>query len=511
MLSKQKRRLRTKYYPASTCSPRRVKAGVLSTKQSGQSLIELIVGIAVGVIFIVGAAGIIMVSLRVDFRNTFAQTAHEIAIELGEQVRVFANADWHNVDTLSTSTAYHLATSTTFLDDQSGSSTIVIDGNSYTRSFTLEPVYRDASGEITTPSGILDPSTLRVVSTASWTERGDQDSATVELYLTRNRNRLFHQTDWSGGPVQEGPITVVGDEFATSTNATTTGAVAGSIIIEGLSTGGGGGSNTNIDEINHWAWNDVTGWVDFFITGTVNVSSTKIEGYASSQIGFISFDCATTPIGNQCAGAPGGGFDWGVINDGAGNLSGYAWSDIVGWIGFCGGEGTTDCPGTASHQVTIDSATGFFHNFAWNDDIGWIAFNCEDTPDACGTADYRVETSFGVPPIVATLTSSIFDTERVDGAAFNTIMWQGNTNGGAVKFQIASSQDLNGPWSDSDYLGPDGTSATYYQPISGGVPIAIKREFHNNHRYVRYRVFLESDITLSRTPNVDDIIINWSL
>jgi hypothetical protein len=56
---------------------------------------------------------------------------------------------------------------------------------------------------------------------------------------------------------------------------------------------------------------------------------------------------------------------YGVNNDGAGNLSGYAWSKNVGWINFDpdGDEG-----------VTIDPATGSFDGYAWAENVGWIHF-----------------------------------------------------------------------------------------------------------------------------------------
>ena len=47
---------------------------------------------------------------------------------------------------------------------------------------------------------------------------------------------------------------------------------------------------TNIDSTYRYAWNDVIGWVDFYTTGNINVSSTQLTGYASSSIGFIALD-----------------------------------------------------------------------------------------------------------------------------------------------------------------------------------------------------------------------------
>ncbi len=57
------------------------------------------------------------------------------------------------------------------------------------------------------------------------------------------------------------------------------------------------------------------------------------------------------------------------------NLSGFAWSDNIGWVSFnC--TDTSSC-GTSNYGVNID-ASGNFSGFAWSDNIGWISFNPAD-------------------------------------------------------------------------------------------------------------------------------------
>lgn len=54
------------------------------------------------------------------------------------------------------------------------------------------------------------------------------------------------------------------------------------------------------------------------------------------------------------------------------NVSGWAWSETVGWISF----NCTDrevCP-TSDYGVNIDSATGNFSGYGWSENIGWINF-----------------------------------------------------------------------------------------------------------------------------------------
>jgi hypothetical protein len=81
------------------------------------------------------------------------------------------------------------------------------------------------------------------------------------------------------------------------------------------------------------------------------------------------------------------------------------------------------------------------------------------------------------------LESSTFDT----GAAsnFTILEWEPTSQvpGTSVSFQLASNND-NFTW---NYVGPDGTAATYYT-----VPGTTINPVHDNNRYIRYRVNLES-------------------
>ncbi len=257
---------------------------------------------------------------------------------------------------------------------------------------------------------------------------------------------------------------------------------------------------TNIDATYRYAWNDTIGWIDFgYSAGNVNVSSTQLTGYASSSVGFIALDCATSPNGNIC-----GTSNFKVSNDGNGNLTGWAYNDAIGWISFDSGTATSTYP----YQATINNSTGDFSGWAWNDIIGWISFNCAQ-PNICGTSNYKVKTNWGATPATAELISSIFDTGVSTGAAINTVMWQGSQpSGTGVKFQIASdSTSTPATWT---YRGPDGSNTTYYAPANSDVSAQINLAYHNNHRYFRYKIFLSSNASQTLSPRVDDVIINWS-
>lgn len=56
------------------------------------------------------------------------------------------------------------------------------------------------------------------------------------------------------------------------------------------------------------------------------------------------------------------------------NISGFAWSDSVGWISF----NCTDADCAYNYGVNIDPATGLFSGYAWSENLGWISFNSTD-------------------------------------------------------------------------------------------------------------------------------------
>jgi hypothetical protein len=275
---------------------------------------------------------------------------------------------------------------------------------------------------------------------------------------------------------------------------------------------------TNINSTNRWAWSDLSGWWDFYVENTVEVTSYKLTGYASSSIEDISLDCATTRNGNIC-----GTSEYGVCNgtqyehqngtcqkseSTLRNLSGFAWNDAIGWISFCGGNGTNQCPGSISYGVTIDS-NGDFQGYAWNDIEGWVSFNCINH-GGCDIS-YKVNTNWQSIGAIGYLESSIFDTQTK--GTLNSIIWQGSQpSGTCVNFQIAVSNSQSGPWA---YYGPGQNSNAYFGASCPGPnsPIVIggsDRVWISNKQYLRYKAQLQSDVFRSQTPTVTNIILNWS-
>lgn len=299
-------------------------------------------------------------------------------------------------------------------------------------------------------------------------------------------------------------------------------------------------TNTTSTSPNYYAWDDANHWWDFYHTDTVTVYSTKLEGYASSSLGDLSLDCFTSRNGNICEQSNYGvcqslvathdvnGNCNGTSGLQIGQLSGFAWNDAIGWVSFCGGLGTANCPGSVSYGVNIDINTGEFSGYAWNDAVGWISF-CGGRGgwDCPGSTSYKVVSAWTATSSIGYLYSSIFDTQTTPGATLNGIMWTGNPNANGttnqtyVDFQIAVSASSSGPW---NYEGPGGSTVLYYgAPCSSGfsggtnptgaskdTPICTDPSRVSNYRYLRYKVRLRSDFYQLDTPRVDDVILNWS-
>jgi hypothetical protein len=77
------------------------------------------------------------------------------------------------------------------------------------------------------------------------------------------------------------------------------------------------------------------------------------------------------------------------------NLSGYAWSDNIGWISLnCTSASTC---GTVDYGVNADTVTGNMSGYAWSDNVGWISFNeTVGCPEGGCTTQPKVDTETGV-------------------------------------------------------------------------------------------------------------------
>lgn len=316
----------------------RYKLQAKNYKIKAQSLIEILVAIAVGVILIGSSAILIGVSL--NSYNMIRQhlQANFLIRQEAEAIQALAHNNWHSIANLEKQSDYQINLSEDIWTIDSGQEIDNINNVSYKRHFQIYDVNRDGNGNIV-QIGNDDPNTLKIT---IFLEYGnDSTSTSISFYLVRSfNNQVFHQSDWSGGDGQEGPIPNPGNRFASAENI-----------------------NFNTEE-----------------------------------------------------------------------------------------------------QITMATTTSG-----------------------------------------AELVSSILDTGIDGGAEFNSLLWQGDSKDGNVKFQIAFSNSLTGSWT---YYGPNSTedwyqpnpNSSYVFPINGNTS-------PQNKRYIRYKINLS---TTGISPQINDIIINWS-
>jgi hypothetical protein len=133
-----------------------------------------------------------------------------------------------------------------------------------------------------------------------------------------------------------------------------------------------------------YAWSENTGWLNAEPGGNggpgILVDDNTLTGYLwSESTGWVSLSCLNN---NVCSAR-----EYGVTNDGVGNLAGYAWSENLGWINFsCTSTGSC---ASGDYGVTIDPATGEFSGRAWNESTGWISFRNQP-----GATSYGVTTAW---------------------------------------------------------------------------------------------------------------------
>ncbi len=118
-----------------------------------------------------------------------------------------------------------------------------------------------------------------------------------------------------------------------------------------------------IIEGHNLVWGENTGWVNLGARhGDLRIGSNVLAGWIwLENCGWVCVGDGKPSAGGRYSN--GNGHDWGVNNDGAGNLSGFAWSEVTGWINF----------GTDYSRVSLDGK-GRFHGYAWGENVGWMRF-----------------------------------------------------------------------------------------------------------------------------------------
>ena len=134
------------------------------------------------------------------------------------------------------------------------------------------------------------------------------------------------------------------------------------------------------------------GFLADFAASPVNVAKAdsvrELTGWAwSDNVGWVSFNCENTA---SC-----GSSNYVVQLDlTSGNLSGYAWSDNLGWLSFNSSH-ISGCPvGSCQPRLQGNNFRGWARFLATDNNgyDGWVSLSCQNT-NRCGTSNYGVTKS----------------------------------------------------------------------------------------------------------------------
>lgn len=173
--------------------------------ESGQSLIELIIAVAVAAMAILATVSILALILRISEEDVAWQTATFLQERLADGAAVTIERNWQEAAGAVLDGRYRLATTTEegVFELIEGEGTETIGGVVYTQFLTIAEVKRDGNGDIT-DIGVVDPSTKKMDIVVAWPTRDGTATSTISRYVTHINNQVFSQTDWSGGGTSPG-------------------------------------------------------------------------------------------------------------------------------------------------------------------------------------------------------------------------------------------------------------------------------------------------------------------
>lgn len=499
---------------------------------------EVLVAIAVGGMFILGATVAIVSVIKNNFENRGNQTASSLAMDLANKVESFTNNNWHNIYDLNKGSAnqYFIVSSSTAAVSVSGQESILYnDVNSglvghWKMDETAGSLAYDSSGNYN--SGTLNGSPTRTASSSCRVGGclsfngsnyvGIASPPNPPLYVTVSGwfkrvgvSTSDHHIIFMQGTQIEISVPDPGGQIRTGVTTATQGRQvfnSGSGVTDGswhfLALTYDGSNLVSYIDGNQTATNPVSGALT---TG----SATNIGYYPGYYVnGFID----DVRVYNRALSAQ----EIKQIYNSAvysryfylENVQRDGNNDIVASSG-------TDDPSTQKVVSAVEWQDGRnlkFSNYLtrYKDDVfsqyDWSGGNVGDatTSSIINTFSSSTNITAGLSLTLASttisgdLTSLIYDSQVVGGASLNSVLWQGTKPSGTViKFQIATSNSSGGPWT---YVGSDGTGSSYYTPTNSNISKKLSGLY--NSRYFRYKIFLSPDS--GNSPTVNDIHLNWS-
>lgn len=201
----------------------------IKSNNKGQILIEIILAILIGTMIIGSAANLIITNQKNSQISEQQDTAVFLAQEGVESLKSIVKNNWHWIFLPPDSSGdeetakgdgnnYCLKTTNNewVLTNITADCEIEVNGTIYTRIINFENVNRtdDNNENIVLIGGIRSPSTQKATITVS-SKFGPE--IIIEQYLTRWKNEIFVQSNWSGGAGDQGPYN--SNDIVTSYNS----------------------------------------------------------------------------------------------------------------------------------------------------------------------------------------------------------------------------------------------------------------------------------------------------
>ena len=276
-----------------------------------------------------------------------------------------------------------------------------------------------------------------------------------------------------------------------------------------------------------WDSGEITGTTSWSSTVTVDVSSrvTNTGTYYLKVAVFVDYPNQnrgpyTVGYDNVLLSWSGASGSYPTDNPTINRNVSFTAPSITSWESF--GETSETNGGSIRYQLSDDDGTTwkYFNGSSWVTVVGPTDYNDEQTlnneissfPTASnkinvkaflisdGSQQVRLDQIIigFIGSSIGTFTSSTFDADKIVG--FNRIIWtENNTPNTTIRLQIATNTD-NSTWA---YVGPDGTSNTYFTGGSGSIPLTSV-----SGRYFQYRIYFTSSNT--DKPDVEDVTVNYS-
>jgi len=190
----------------------------------GASLVEILVASLVVVILIGSGVAVMTVSFKISSENQKLAIASGLISEMAEGINNICQGNWFQLYNLTKGEPNHYKIKTTnnILAIDSGEEIITKNNVNFKRYFVVENVSRSSKNDIDStynPSND-DPATQKVTFYVLWGGNYNKSINTVKYYTRSFNNKVWTQSDWSGGAKSEvisigGPVNNI---FATSTN-----------------------------------------------------------------------------------------------------------------------------------------------------------------------------------------------------------------------------------------------------------------------------------------------------